>query len=233
MDRIILATIVVVTGCLLGGVGYGYPTPVDFNGKLSRWDIVEGDIPISFAIDGDESFHSQHISTIAEEAASIWSRVPTSYIELERISDVESAQIVIKLTDEIEQGSSSSGYSEIESTLEDGMIHCTMTVATNTSYVTIAKTLLHEFGHCLGLGHTLMPEAIMSYSVEQNSFSLSIDDVAAVTRLYPINGGDPQLPKGCAVMSRAGVGNMYAGVLLCLPLVFALCWLPIVNKNAG
>ncbi len=40
----------------------------------------------------------------------------------------------------------------------------------------MAKTFLHEFGHGLGLGHSLVPQAIMSYSLEKNTFALDLDD---------------------------------------------------------
>jgi len=78
-------------------------------------------------------------------------------------------------------------------------------------------------GHCLGLGHSLVPEAIMSYSLDKNTFALDLDDEAAVSRLYPADGSRPRLPPGCAAGAAwSGQARLSLFVLLLLPALVSL-----------
>jgi len=178
-----------------------YPTPVDFDGKLLRWAKSPGDAPLTYEIITDnESITSEYSSAIYDSAA-LWNNVTTSHLRLQLAQEGEVADITFQLPSSIEGGDFSAGYSQFDAFDDDGPIHCEIYIAVNptTAYVPFAKTALHELGHCLGLGHSLIPEAIMSYDLDKNRFGLDLDDRAAVTRLYPADGSKPKLPPGCSV----------------------------------
>jgi hypothetical protein len=75
--------------------------------------------------------------------------------------------------------------------------------------------LVHEFGHCLGLGHNHSdPDAIMGYWQPRSEVALGLDDVAGVLSLYPPILGErvqPFAPCG-SLAGRLGVAeNFYLG----------------------
>lgn len=180
---------------------YSYPTPVDFSGELVRWDIDINSPPITYEIIGPERYLSEYQGYV-ELSFEMWNEVKTSYLTLTPKGDNEEAQITIKLTSS-STGDFSAGFStfdEVDSKT-GAPIHCKVeiTVGSSVGYNSFSKTALHEIGHCIGLGHSLIPESIMSYETDKNEFALDIDDIAAVSRLYPIDGSKPKLPPGCAI----------------------------------
>lgn len=51
--------------------------------------------------------------------------------------------------------------------------------------------MVHEFGHCLGLGHNHSdPNAIMGYWQPRGTIALGADDIAGVLSLYPPQAGE-------------------------------------------
>jgi hypothetical protein len=178
-----------------------YPWPVDFSGKLSRWNSsVSGQLAIR--VSGGSDISELYL-TIASDAAVKWSEVPTSAIQL-AMTSVAAENILITFTGELTNAPHSSGYTEFDLIDEDTgeLQHCSITILTNQALSALANTVLHELGHCLGLGHSLVPESIMSYDLDAHDFRLDLDDVAAITRLYPVGGADAQLPPGCSMLSR-------------------------------
>jgi hypothetical protein len=70
-----------------------------------------------------------------------------------------------------------------------------------------------------------MPESIMSYNLDRNQFALSIDDRAALARIYPSNSGHAAFAPGCSiggpeVPGRAGNRSIFMTFLL-----FPLIWM--------
>lgn len=178
-----------------------YPTPVDFDGSILRWDIGPESAPITYEIDADRPEDALTYQGAIEEAIGLWNGVPASYFTYDRAQATQAAQVTLHLQSVIDGGQYSAGYAIFDE--YDGVkpSHCSIyvSVGDNVGYTAMAKTFLHELGHCLGLGHSLIPQAIMSYKLEENSFALDVDDQAAAARLYPADGSDPKLPPGCAV----------------------------------
>lgn len=199
-----------------------YPTPVDFDGSILRWDIQVGSSPITYEIVASQASDAEVYGPLVDEAASLWSSVTGSYFEYARADDGMAAQVTIYLQNAIDGGDFSAGYALFDA--YDGKVpsHCSIYVAVtgSESLNGLAKTFLHELGHCAGLGHSLIPEAIMSYELTKNRFSLDIDDEAGLARLYPADGSSPHLPPGCAVGAASRGKGL--GWILALPLLVAI-----------
>lgn len=204
---------------------FAYPMPVDFDGSLLRWNIGVDDAPITYEIVAARAADRTVYASAVDDAAQLWTDVPGSYFAFEPVADGAVAQVTINLDSAIEGGAYSSGYALFDGYEGNKPSHCSIhvTVDSSVSYNGLAKTILHELGHCAGLGHTLIPEAIMSYDLEKNSFGLDVDDEAALVRLYPADGSKPKLPPGCAVgPDQKGFGPLLLALFLLLPLAGAI-----------
>lgn len=214
-----------------------YPTPVDFDGRPLRWKLNAASQPISFEIIADDPAFLNMFSETVFEAAQMWTDVPTSYFVFAPVAENQTANVTINLNSVIAGGDYSAGYAVFdayEPTEPPQPKHCSIFVAitNDQSYYAISKTILHELGHCVGLGHTLVPEAIMSYSLDKNSYSLDTDDEAGITRLYPQDGKKPALAPGCAVGSMTSSSNSRPWhSLLILLLPPGLCLVGISQSN--
>jgi hypothetical protein len=195
-----------------------YPTPVDFDGKLLRWNIAKNDPPVLWEIKTDEATDPGFYRQVVETSADLWSSVEGSYLRLGEAKSGEVARITINLNANIDGQEFSSGFSVFDEADKIGPTHCSITVLASPEEYGISKTILHELGHCLGLGHSLVPEAIMSYSLEENRFALDTDDRAVVARLYPADGSKPSVPLGCSIgISLESDCLLFAIGLMCLP----------------
>jgi hypothetical protein len=205
---------------LLIGKALAYPTPVDFDGSLMRWDIDIKSAPITWEVKADEEAFLASYGDIVDDATQMWSEIPTSYFKYTPVPQGAKAQVTLNLKSSIAGGDFSAGYAIFDEYDGQKPKHCTINVVVDdyVSYHGMQKTILHELGHCLGLGHTLIPEAIMSYRLEENSYALDIDDKAAATRLYPADGSKPQLPPGCAAgTEHEGASRTLLALLLAVP----------------
>lgn len=219
LDTVLSFAVLFCTGIFTSTNIWAYPAPVDVNGKVLRWDIDMNDDPITYEVVSDDEVLSYVLGNIVEDSASLWSDSNGSYLRLAAAEN--NPQITLNFTSNYSDPTSA-GYAIFDEV--DGAakpLHCSITIATNDSYGydALGKTVLHELGHCLGLGHSLIPEAIMSYELEKNSFALDIDDEAALSRLYPADGSDPKLPPGCGIATFQPYISVF--FLLLLPLLLA------------
>lgn len=115
----------------------------------------------------------------------------------------------------------------------------------STSARDLIYTLVHELGHCVGLGHNHSNyKSIMGYARQgqSNSYELGADDKSGAMWLYPdpavITENPSESPTelvACGVVSGAGKNdsektgmNLMAGILLALPLI----WVGLAGKSA-
>lgn len=201
-----------------------YPAPVDFSGKITRWNIGPDDAPISYEIKADDDNDKRIYGVFADEAAEMWSQINTSYFHFTPVVEGETAQMTVELKRTYADARFSAGYTIFDQTDAKGPVHCSIYIGmvNNADTQVFAKTVLHEMGHCVGLGHSLVPEAIMSYSLDANDFALSVDDRAAVARLYPLDGGPAKVPPGCSVGSERAGNRLPVLLILLVPLALAI-----------
>jgi len=81
--------------------------------------------------------------------------------------------------------------------------------------------LVHELGHCLGLGHNHSNYgSIMGYSRTRKTSRLGLDDKSGAIYLYSINGADVEtkelIRSGCGVLKGVGNASTYPIMLLIL-----------------
>jgi len=202
---------------------HAYPAQVDYSGEVLRWDISKGNPEVLFEVKSASDDAVAAYQGLIEGAAALWTEVPTSYLEFRMAAADEEAQVTVELDTDFADAAFSSGYAVFDEDDGDHPGHCTIKIDIPDLGITdVDKTALHELGHCVGLGHSLIPEAIMSYEDKKNAFALDIDDAAAISRLYPVEAGSDKLPPGCAVGSAVGKTPATAALLyllLALPVI--------------
>lgn len=204
-----------------------YPTPFDVDGALHKWPVSKDSPNVYYEVISADADLQIYLQDIADESAAIWSSVDGSLLRLQPFDETNAARISIYYDNSIAGGATAAGYSIFDSVDEGVPKHCSIHIAVNSSVDSenLSKTTLHELGHCVGLGHSLMPESIMSYSLDRNSYALSVDDRAAMARIYPETGGHERLAPGCSIgFLRADPGYswlLYA-LLIAIPAIYRL-----------
>ena len=155
-----------------------------------------------------ENYEDQaYMKELINLALETWNEVPGSYIQLVLETHEEVTQdseddrhtLVVKKEDNI--SITASARPNVESDL---ITDCDIVIAKRSIKAKVlAYALIHELGHCLGLGHNhLNYNALMGYSRSSTSLKLGADDMAGLIYLYP----DPQVynrskkPNQCATL---------------------------------
>jgi Matrixin len=211
---------------IVSTTGKSYPTPVDVDGEVHVWPLTAESKTVYYEVAMQDETLRSVLSGIVDASAHLWNNVERAAITLEPASANHAANITVNYDTSIAGGDTSAGYTIFDQ-LEAGVpVHCSIHIAADESSLdqSIDKTTLHELGHCLGLGHSLIAQSIMSYQLEVNSFQLSLDDDAALSRLYPLNSSGPKLAPGCAITGASQAGGQPTEIiaLLLAPLVLCL-----------
>ncbi len=201
---------------------FAYPTPVDFSGDLLRWDKSDLGEDITYRLDMVSENTPIYLAALVDEATLIWSNVEGSSLRIRIANPDETEDILVTINSTIEGSQYSAGFSIFDEVSKDGKpVHCRIDILDDLGYDGFSKTILHEMGHCVGLGHSMVPESIMSYDLDKSSYELDLDDKAAIIRLYPEDGGQPRLPPGCSIGTSASTSGFSPFVLL-LPVLLNL-----------
>ena len=179
----------------------------------------------------DDSGVMEQIILLAFEK---WNQIPGSWLQMQLNldptvslnADDEKHSIVVKA----EQNLTTAAFA-LPVISEKRIIDCDISVSSKeTSAKSLAYTMIHEVGHCVGLGHAHTNYgAIMGYARTPGSLELGADDIAGIIYLYT----DPSYDDGrkeflaCATLGTRGKpdfnGTSTASILLVFifPLIFA------------
>jgi len=216
------------------GDAAAYPIPVDFSGTLLRWKILGTDDPVYYEIINDSTIDMELATQLVSSSTGIWSNVEGSDLRLASAAETagSSPKITVNFNSTFDGGDFAAAYAAMdEYDLDGNPAHCSVHIAIRGGEQTsdLEKTILHELGHCLGLGHSLFPKAIMSYRLEENSFALDVDDMVAIRRHYAADGTGAALPPGCTIGRKPGKKSQASNItwfidpfILLLP---AIAWL--------
>lgn len=202
-----------------------------WNGDAPNLTEKEEVLDGAFADSSDQDL----MAALLTRAMNSWNNVPTAYVNLNLQQDA-SAQIdendeTFSIVVEPQQSkavaaaslpsfiSNDPEPSDLERDVH--IIHdCDISVSSSSvAAKALLRTLIHELGHCLGLGHPHSSyRSIMSYSSLDDSANLALDDKAGVSFLYP----EPSEAEDVQYLTTCGgVGghSATAGVWLCVPLL--------------
>lgn len=246
---LILNALLGLISVMISGMAFAYPTPTDTRGRLQRWPLTMATPVVSYRIVVPENFAAMEHRAFTERAAQMWTDVGESYIELRELSEDDPAkeQITIVLTQQFSGNSRSGGFALFDEWDNAGPKHCRIEVPIRFPMrMGFGRTILHELGHCIGLGHSLVPESVMSYDLEKSGFRLATDDEAGAAQLYPADGSAPHPPLSCgtihprlqARLNQQGISIGFwssgAGFIAACHLVVLLFGLaPIKNPRPG
>lgn len=191
-----------------------------------------------FAGKYSQASNSELMEALLDAAVATWNAVETTYIKMQITTD-SSAQM--DENDEIfsivvaEQESVAVAAAAQPSFISQDpnpsanesnphIIHdCDISVSTaKVSAKSLLRTLVHELGHCLGLGHPHASYAsIMSYASSSQGSSLALDDKAAVSFLYPRPGQSQKVQylTTCGSLGSDASAAGWAGILTLVPVL--------------
>jgi len=171
-------------------------------------------------------------SALLQEAMMRWNEVEASYIQLivstattpnlDREDRVNSI-----IVGDINLSAAAFSAPNVEG---DSIIDCDIKVSKrSTSARSLAYTLMHELGHCLGLGHSHTNyDAVMGYSRASRSLKLGADDIAGLVYLYPDpdhDADEPEEQMACGSLGNTNknpTSHLFLVLLLLTPILFSL-----------
>ena len=158
-----------------------------------------------------------------------WNQVPGSYLSLELVRDAAAELNRDDFAHTIAVNKSSNLTSAAFAApviKRDEIVDCDISIAdTKTSAKNLAYTIVHELGHCIGLGHAHTNyNAVMGYSRSDRSVALGADDMAGIIYLYPdpAYGSTPPLPLKCGTIAGHRSPSSATWLLVLAPILVAM-----------
>lgn len=140
----------------------------------------------------DETF-----ALLVQRAMNYWNEIPSISIQLkvaeERKGVIDSEDNLFSVgVAKITTVASGLAYPAADENNLSRLRDCDIQVGTDIDSIpSFLFVMIHEFGHCLGLGHNHSdPSAIMGYWQPRNEVALGLDDIAGVLSLYPPKAGE-------------------------------------------
>jgi len=171
----------------------------------------------------DDQAFMQQLLTIAVDR---WNTVRGSFLRMEVLLSntpvsMDPEDKVFSLVVEPSDNASSAAYAAPQmDENETTIIDCDINIASRkTDAESLLFTLVHELGHCIGLGHAHSNYgAIMGYSRTERKATLGADDKAGLIFLYPdpayVDGNSKELVSCGVTGSRKGPDANIPGLLL-------------------
>lgn len=154
----------------------------------------------------------QFMTTLLQVALDQWNNVRGSFLRLD-VNTVTTSDVVLDAEDgvysivvEHSENLTTAAFAKPIVDEEVNQIKdCDISISDrSTSANFFLKTLVHELGHCIGLGHNHSNYgAIMGYSREGESAALGADDKAGIIFLYPdpVYGSEPRELVACGTLA--------------------------------
>ncbi|MBI2603882.1 MAG: matrixin family metalloprotease [Deltaproteobacteria bacterium] len=169
-------------------------------------------------------------------ALNVWSEVPGSFLKLSlqtspgaEISDQDHIYSIVVKQDK-NLTTSAFAVPRVEGEM---IVDCDISISDKThSLNSLVYTLIHELGHCIGLGHNHTNYgALMGYSRYTRSLRLGADDMAGLIYLYPDSTYDGEVNDlyGCGRAGNVAKASPVSRFFIYLALFFPLAvptWKP-------
>lgn len=192
-------------------------------GKVNRWTIISKSNPkLKYTM----TSVTASMATLVREAFTAWQNVSTAYVEFqEETVNPSSANIEVRLLSGLDN-SYAAAQAYVNFSADGSLTSCEVQLLDNSGNSDAMRgIIIHEIGHCLGLRHSVVPNAVMSY--RNSSYSLTPDDEYVVSLLYPMSNSD--MPMGCASIENqsppsSGSGDYRKVEFSLLALAVFLMW---------